>query len=528
VTRIDRRSQDWDRNDRYQQLVELAPDSILIHDGERIVLGNAAAVRLAGADSREQLIDLPIGTFLDPPYLKGVEMMLTQTDPSSEAGSAVRDTFRRLDGTEVQVEVRAMAFIDHGTPAAHLVIRDITERLAVESAAHLVEERMQQAQRLEAVGALAGGVAHEVNNMISVVLGFGDFLLRDERMPADCLSDVREIIKAADRAASVTRQLLAFGRRARQRPQVVDLAVTVRTVGPVVARVLGEARKLVLTTDHAPQVWVDPGLLEQVLINLTLNARDAMPNGGTLSLATGEADVTSGAEADSLEIHPGPYGTLQLRDSGTGMEAAVQARIFEPFFTTKPVGQGTGLGLAAAHGILRQHGGGISVTSAPGKGTTFTLYLPIHSADAPAASEGEAPPLVPDRAAAGTVLVVDDEPGVRQVVARSLEVAGFLVLQASDGAEALELIDRYGPPTVVLTDLTMAGIGGAELARRVKVRWPELPILFMSGYSAEELKREGAIGAESQLIEKPFTPDGLVSTVRGVLSQVHVRSLGIE
>ena len=432
----------------------------------------------------------------------------------------MRDTFRRLDGSEVEVEVRAVAFMDHGRPSAHLVIRDITERLAVEQAARHMEERLQQAQRMEAVGALAGGVAHEVNNMMSVVLGFSDFLLRDERLPPECLADVREIMKAADRAAAVTRQLLAFSRRAVHRPQVVDLGAAVRGAEPVVRRLLGEGRQLVVVADAGPRVWVDPGQLEQVVINLALNARDAMPAGGTLTITTAETELASGtAAADGAAIPAGRYATLVVRDTGAGMDAATQAKIFEPFFTTKPIGQGTGLGLAAAHGILKQNNGYITVASAPGQGATFTVYLPVHLVADTVKLRGEPPRAGADPTEAGaTVLVVDDEPAVRAVAARSLEHGGFRVLQASDGANALELVDRHGPPQLVLTDLMMPGMGGAELARRLKERWPALPILFMSGYSAEDLHRQGAIGSDGEVIQKPFTPTGLVESVSAALS----------
>ena len=522
MIRRERQREGWKRDERCQELVELAPDGILVHDGERIVLANAAAVRLAGATRREQLVGLPIDTFLDPPYLKAVQTQLTDPDMPAELAPSVRDTFHRLDGSDVQVEVRAAVFMDHDRPSAHLVMRDITGRLAAEQAARHMDQRLQQAQRMEAVGALAGGVAHEVNNMMSVILGFSDFLLRDTRLPPECLADVREIMKAGDRAAAVTRQLLAFSRRAVHRPQVVDLGAAVRGTEPVIRRLLGERRHLVVEADAGPRVWVDPGQLEQVVINLALNARDAMPVGGTLTITTAEAELASGiTAADGAAIPAGRYATLLVRDTGAGMDAATQARIFEPFFTTKPTGQGTGLGLAAAHGILTQSDGYIGVASAPGQGAAFTVYLPVHLVADTAERRGEPPRAGPDPTQAGaTVLVVDDESAVRAIAARSLEHGGFRVLQASDGASALELVDRHGPPQVVLTDLMMPGVGGAELARRLKERWPALPIIFMSGYSAEELHRQGAVGLEVEVIQKPFTPGGLVQSVAAALSWV--------
>jgi hypothetical protein len=510
----------WERDERYRQLVELSPDAILIHDGGRIVLANAAAVRLAGATRRTQLVGLPIDTFLDPPYLKSVQTELTDAVSPAELAPPVRDTFRRVDGTRLEVEVRATAFIDHGRPSAHLVVRDITERLAVEQSARQVAARLQQAQKMEAVGALAGGVAHEVNNMMSVILGLGAFLLKDQATPAARLADVRGILKAAERAAAITRQLLDFSRTAVHRPKVVDLGSAVRHSEPVLRPLLSDGWRLVMWTDVAPRVRVDPAQLEQVIINLVLNARDATPQGGILVVTTGETEVTSGiAAADGASIPAGLYATLVVRDTGAGMDAATMARIFEPFFTTKPRGHGTGLGLAAVHGILAQNGGYITVESAPGKGSAFTLYLPALAATEMVEPEPKPPPSGADATHAGaTVLVVDDEPAVRAIVARVLEQGGYRVLQAHDGAEALDAVARTGPPGLVLTDVIMPGVGGIELVRRLRERWPALPVLFISGYSAASLDGQGVIGSEEDLLQKPFSPDELLRRVTAALA----------
>jgi two-component system cell cycle sensor histidine kinase/response regulator CckA len=530
VTGPEGRRQSWERDERYQQLVELAPDGILVHDGARIVLANAAAARLAGATNRMQLVGQPIDAFLNPPYLKAVQIQLTDDISPAEITAPVRDTFRRLDGSEVEVEVRAVAFMDHGLPCAHLVIRDITERLAVEQAVRQAQEHLQQAQRMESVGALAGGVAHEVNNMMQVVVGSSDFLVRDSRLPEECLADVREIIRAAERAAAVTGQLLAFSRRAVHRPQAVDLGAAVREAEQVVRRLLGEGRRLVVVADAVPQVWVDPGQLQQVVINLALNARDAMPAGGTLTISTAETELPGGtAAAGGVAIPAGRYAALVVRDTGAGMDAAIQAKLFEPFFTTKPLGQGTGLGLAAALGVLTQNQGYITVASVPGQGATFTVYLPVVPAADMVERRRDPRRVDADATQAGaTVLVVDDEPAVRAIAARILERGGFRVLQAADGADALKLIDRHGPPQLVLTDLMMPGMGGAELLRRLRELWPELPIMFMSGYSAEELDRQGAVSPKGDLIQKPFTPDALLAGVAAALSPVDARGPAIE
>ena len=511
-----------DGDERYDRLVELAPDGILIHDGEQIVMANTAAVRLAGADHRDQLIGRPIEAFLNPPYLKAVQEALLRSGDQAALVPPVRDAFRRLDGTDIEVEVTAIAFLDRGRPSAHLVVRDITERLQVQATARQAEEFLRQAQKMEAVGALAGGVAHEVNNMMSVVLGFADFLLKDPAMPEGRLSDVRQIMKAADRAAVVTRELLAFSRRAFHNPEVLDLNAVVRDAVPMVRRLLGEGRQLTVALGSSCRVWADKGQLEQVVVNLALNARDAMPSGGTLTITTAEVVLEDGIGGRTgVSVPGGYYGLIAVRDTGVGMDAATEARIFEPFFTTKPAGEGTGLGLAAAYGIMEQNKGYIVVASAAGHGATFTLYLPVlANADVVERRREPRPPGVWAAQTGATVLLVEDEPAVRAIAARSLERGGFRVLEASGGTAALDLMDRHGQPDLVLTDLMMPGMGGAELARAVRERWPGVPILFMSGYSVEDLRRQGAFAFEAALIQKPFSPDGLVRSVATALSRV--------
>jgi CheY-like chemotaxis protein len=257
-----------------------------------------------------------------------------------------------------------------------------------------------------------------------------------------------------------------------------------------------------------------------VVVNLALNARDAMPSGGTLTITTTEAALEDGVSGYAgVSIPGGHYGLIAVRDTGVGMDATTQARIFEPFFTTKPVGEGTGLGLAAAYGIMEQNKGYIAVTRAPGQGTTFSLYLPLSPDNAVSERMEEPPPLGAAGGPSGmTVLVVEDEPAVRAIVVRSLQRGGFRVLQASDAAVALQLADREGQPNLVLTDLMMPGMGGAELARRLKARWPDLPVMFMSGYSAADLRRQGVDAHEGVTIQKPFKPDTLLKSVNRVLA----------
>lgn len=518
----------WHRgaNALYRQLVELAPDGILVHDGERVTLGNAAAARLAGANSRKELVGLPVNTFLHPPFLKAVQSFILQSGEPAELSAPVRDTFRRLDGSLIDVEVRAVVFMNEGSPSAHLVIRDITARLAQERSAHEQEERLQQAQRMEAVGVLAGGVAHEVNNMMAVVLGFSNFLLDDQRLPRPCHADVLEIRKAANRAALLTRQLLSFSRCAVHQPVTLDLSEAVRDAESGVHRVLGEGRHLVVAAHASLSVHADPGQLLQVIVNLAANARDAMPDGGTLTLTTAVAELQDNTPAgDGSTIPAGRYATLIAQDTGAGMTPEIQAQIFAPFFTTKPLGQGTGLGLSAVQGILAQHHGYITVTSVPDQGTTFTVLLPLlPTATLPFRQQTPSSAGSTIQWDGATVVVVDDEPSVLSVVSRYLERWGLQVLQAGNGGDALAAIERNGPPDLVLTDLTMPGIGGAALARRLKEQWPDLAVIFMSGFSAEELQRRGALDTREDLIQKPFTPEELRAAVGKVLGRSASRS----
>ena len=375
------------RETRYHQLVVLAPDGIMIHDGERVLLANNAAARLAGATQLDQLIGAPIEGFLKPPFLKSVEGQLLAAGDLGAVVTPIRDTFHRLDGTTIEVDVTAIAFMDGRRTSVHLVIRDVTSRLAVEDASRLLDLHLQQAQRMEAVGALAGGVAHEVNNMMSVVLGFGEFMLHDAELPAARAEDVREIMKAAERAAGVTRQLLAFSRRAFYQPAAFDLGAAVLAAEPALRRLLGVSRGLSIDVAGAPDVWADASQLEQVLVNLALNARDAMGDDGTFSIGAVETEVRGGAWAyGSRDIPPGRYALLTVSDTGNGMDAETQSRLFEPFYTTKAAGHGTGLGLAAVYGILRQNNGYITVESELGTGTPVPAVPPARRRDAHARS----------------------------------------------------------------------------------------------------------------------------------------------
>jgi CheY-like chemotaxis protein len=390
-----------------------------------------------------------------------------------------------------------------------------------ETSRRQMEERTRQSERLEVVGQLAGGVAHEANNQMTVVLGAADFLLRRPELAAMARQDVEQIRAAAERTAAITGQLLAFSRRQVLRPRVLDLDETVRGLDLVLRRTLGEQSSLELRLASAPGlVKADPGQLAQVLLNLVLNSRDAMPVGGRLTIETFCTELTEGyaRQHPGVTIEHGPYVVLAVSDSGHGMSRETAARVFEPFYTTKPIGKGTGLGLATVYGIVKQSEGYVWTYSELGKGTTFKIYLPLA---AEARAQGQAPPPAP-RASGEVVLLVEDEPVVRQMASRVLQEYGYGVIEASDGREALGLLERGdGKIRLMVTDVVMPGMDGRELARRAEALSPGLPVLYMSGYTDDEIVRRGLLEAGQPFLQKPFNPETLGGQVARMLQGRH-------
>jgi two-component system cell cycle sensor histidine kinase/response regulator CckA len=381
----------------------------------------------------------------------------------------------------------------------------------------LAEERLRQADRMESVGRLAGGIAHEANNQMTVILGAAEFLgraIHDEAARVD----VDHIRRAARRTAAITQQLLAFSRRQVLQPVVVDLNAVVTTLEPILQRALGEVSRVELRlAQDLGQVKADPGQLDQVLLNLALNARDAMPDGGTLTIET--ANVLVGedhATSRALDpVAPGWYAALIVTDTGVGMKEETLAHIFEPFFTTKGVGEGTGLGLATVYGIVKQSGGFVSVHSEPGHGSSFRIHLPL------AGARGEAegtPAATLTGGGAESVLVAEDEPAVRAILARLLREYGYTVLEARDGVHALELAEGApAPPDLVIADVVMPGMGGKQLAEALERRWSGIPVLFISGYTGLDAVRRGLMDEGREFMQKPLEPDVVAQKVRQIL-----------
>jgi signal transduction histidine kinase/ActR/RegA family two-component response regulator len=402
----------------------------------------------------------------------------------------------------------------------------VREREKAEQALAESEEQLRQSQKLEALGTLAGGVAHDFNNLLSVIMGYAH--LTSSEVPADSplRADLAEIGQAATRASGLVKQLLAFSRKQVLQPRIVDLNNVVGGMEKMLRRLIGEDIQLHarLAPDIA-RIRADPGQLEQVVMNLVVNGRDAMPKGGTLTIETASVMLDEKYEHRPEAIAAGPAVMLVVSDSGIGMDAATRRRIFEPFFTTKEPGKGTGLGLSTVYGIVRQSGGSITVYSEPGEGCTFRVYFPPVGA---AEKTGEVPVFTTDLLAGHeTVLLVEDEAQVRSLVRRCLTSKGYAVLDASHGKEALEVADEHrGTIQLLLTDVVMPHMSGKELAERMRAQRPDIRVLFFSGHSDEAIERHGVLTPESAFLQKPVDPDVLLRTVRDVLDAEPAPSRG--
>ena len=385
-----------------------------------------------------------------------------------------------------------------------------------------LELQLVQSQKMEAVGRLAGGVAHDFNNILTAISGFGEFALAElGPEAAGPRSDLEQVLAAASRAGALTRQLLAFSRQQVLQPRVLDLNEVVSGVSPMLARLIGEDVRLVSKANgRLGTVKADPNQLEQVLVNLVVNARDAMPAGGTVVIETANVELNAGYAIAHDGVMPGPHVMLAVTDTGVGMNAATRSRAFEPFFTTKDPSKGTGLGLATVYGIVKQSGGTIEVYSEPGRGSTFKVYLP-RAADRREAMRTPPMNAVITPNGKATVLLVDDDPFVAATARRTLERTGYVVLVAANGREALDVAARHTDPLdLVITDLVMPEMGGRELARRLLAVRPSVQVLYTSGYTAEAMNRQAVLEPGDAFIGKPFTPDGLLRQVQAILRPV--------
>jgi two-component system, cell cycle sensor histidine kinase and response regulator CckA len=390
--------------------------------------------------------------------------------------------------------------------------RDVTGRKRLES-------QLRQGQKMEAIGRLAGGVAHDFNNLLTAILGYSDVLAVKLAGNEGLLADLAEIKQSGERAASLTSQLLAFSRQQTVQPKVLDLNRVVGKIEKMLRRMIGE--DVDLRTNLAPSlgsVRADAVQLDQVLMNLAVNARDAMPRGGRLTIETGDVVLDDAFVREHPGSAKGPHAHLRVTDTGAGMPKEVLAHCFEPFFTTKELGKGTGLGLATVYGIVKQNGGYVGVRSEPGQGTSFDIYLPRVD-EAPVRS-GETV-MLPCILGTERILLVEDEAVVRKLVRTTLKASGYAVSEAASGEEALRIVkDQSAPFDLLITDMVMPGMGGRDLARKIREQWPDVPVLYMSGYTEDAAFRQGGLESGAVLLRKPFSPNDILVKVRKILRPV--------
>ncbi len=498
-------------------LIENSPLAIVSHDAEgRVQFCNPAFERLFQYDPAE-IIGRP------------VDQIIAAEESVSEAGEITRRVTggdhvhrvtrrRRKDGTVVEVELYGVPLtVGRQLVGAYGIYQDITERKQL-------EEQLRQSQKMEAVGQLAGGVAHDFNNLLTVIRGYSDLLL--EELPADGERQRRAatmIQESADRAASLTRQLLAFSRRQVLEPKVLEVNDVVLGMDKMLRRLIGEHIELrTVRKSGLGRVMVDPGQIEQVILNLAVNARDAMPDGGKLTIETANVELDETYAQRHVAVHPGRYVMLAVSDTGCGMDAATQARIFEPFFTTKAPGKGTGLGLSTVYGIVKQSGGNIWVYSEPGQGTTFKVYLP-RVEEAPEARPAERPRPVAARGSE-TVLLVEDEAPLRTLIHQTLERHGYRLLEAQDATDALRIAEQHREPIdLLLSDVVMPQMGGRALAELVTPLHPETRVLYISGYTDDAIVHHGVLDPGVAFLQKPFSAADLTRKIREVLETHDVK-----
>ncbi|HEU5109569.1 MAG TPA: PAS domain S-box protein [Micromonosporaceae bacterium] len=522
---------------KFQGLLEAAPDAIVGVDGTgRIVMANTQTERLLGYANGE-LIGQPVEVLV-PDEVKGHHQALRDRyilDPRPRPmGHGSQLTARRRDGTVFPAEISLSSLEAEDGLIVLASIRDVTdrleaaaerERLKAQADRERLEAQLHQAQRLESLGQLAGGVAHDFNNLLAVILNYSAFVEEELRDAIDAgqaerwepaFRDMGQIQRAAERAIALTHQLLTFGRREVVRPQVIRINDVVREVEALLRRTIGEHVQLsVRLEEDLWSVLADPGQLEQVLVNLAVNSRHAMPGGGTLAIETDNVTLDAAFAARHPGLQPGRFVRLRVGDTGMGMRPEVLAQAFEPFFTTKPKGEGTGLGLATVYGIVTQAGGHVEIYSEPGLGTTVTAFVPATD-QAPEVTEPREVRLRPGQGE--TVLLVEDEEAMREVTRRILERNGYDVVVAADGEHAIALASvRETRINLLLTDVIMPRLLGKEVAEQIRAVRPTLPVLYMSGYARPVLAEQGTLDPDVRLISKPFTEEGMLTAVREIL-----------
>jgi PAS domain S-box-containing protein len=513
------------------ELLENAPDAILELDNKgRIVLLNRMAEQQFGY-TREELLGQPVEALVPEALREAHKWHRAQfhNQPVTRPmGSGLKLEASRKDGSHFPVEI-SLSPVKSQPGFVIAIIRDITERRQMEEALRSSEERLRYAQKMEAIGRLAGGVAHDFNNLLTGILGYCELLLADAGVNDSQQEGLQEIKKAANRAASLTHQLLVFSRRQRLQPKVLTLTSVVADMERMLHRLMGKQIELLIASDEPLEpILADPGQISQVIMNLALNARDAMLGGGTLTLETRNADLDEMSAAEQ-DIEPGRYVMLMVSDTGIGIDADAQAHLFEPFFTTKDKAH-TGLGLATVYGIVEQSGAKIHFSSELGRGTSFKIFFP-RVAEGAERSEVPSSALAAVPRGSEVILLVEDEETLRRLTRTFLENQGYRVLDARDGGEGLALCrDHPGPVHLLLTDVLMPKLNGRELAEQVMHLHPETKVLFMSGYTDDALIWEDIKAQGAPFLQKPFTLQELGRKVRDLLDSTaeafHAAALG--
>ena len=505
--------------ERYRLVVENARDGILVLQDGVIRFANQRATEGTGF-TKEEILSRPFLEFVHPEDRKTVGDYYARRlrgEGALPTTCSFRAFYKR--GNEPRwLEISAIPITWEDRPAVLAFLRDITRAKKTEEEKTALQEQFLQAQKMEAIGRLAGGVAHDFNNLLTVVKGTSQLCLLDLREGDPLRKKMEEIIAAADRAASLTQQLLAFSRKQVMEVMVIDLNEIVRGLETMLRRVIGEDIELsIFLQEGIGMVKADPAQIEQAIMNIVVNARDAMPGGGKLTIETANVDLDEEYARLHVGAQPGPHVLLSITDTGCGMAPDVKKRVFEPFFTTKEMGKGTGLGLSTVYGIVKQSGGNIWVYSEPGQGTTFKIYLPRVS-EAVDERKGRASTGLPR--GSETILVVEDEEPVRQLAVRMLKKLGYKVLSAPDGPKAVALCEGYREPIdLILTDVVMPEMGGREAVERLQGIHPEAKALYMSGYTDNVIVHHGVLDRGTKFIHKPFTLEGLAGKVREVLDE---------
>ncbi|MDO8833983.1 MAG: ATP-binding protein, partial [Vicinamibacterales bacterium] len=503
--------------ERFAHLFERAPLGYQSLDADgRFIEVNEAWCSTLGYE-RGEVLGKWFGDFLAPGYVDAFR----ERFPAFKARGVVHTEFEMLhhDGKRrtIVFDGRIGTAKDGSFEKTHCILQDVTERRHAEQERELLREQLAQARKMESVGRLAGGVAHDFNNMLGVILGHTEMAL-DQLDPSQPLfADLQEIRKAAERSVDLTRQLLAFARKQTIAPRVLDLNETVEGMLKMIRRLIGEDIELTwLPGPSLGAVKMDPSQLDQILANLCVNARDAIGGVGRISIETAAANLDDAYCAEHLGFEAGEYALLAVSDTGRGMDAHTVEHLFEPFFTTKDVGKGTGLGLATVYGIVKQNNGCINVYSEPGRGTTFRIYLPRHAAR----DEGPETDRAPERALRGreTILLVEDEAAILKMTTLMLERQGYAVLAASSPGESLRLAEAHaGRIDLLITDVVMPEMNGRDLARNLLALYPNLKRLFMSGYTADVIAHHGVLDPGVHFIQKPFSTKDLAAKTRDVL-----------